>query len=151
MQVFLIESISKVGNAGEIVQVRDGYGRNFLLPRKLAVPVTEGTQKQVEEQRKMFTLASLRQEKQAAQLKEKIEQQVVQIPVRAGKDQKIFGSVTTQLIQKQLKEQGIRLDRKKIVLEQSIHQLGEYTVPVKLSSKVEAHIRIQVVQAVKAQ
>ncbi len=147
MRVFLVESVNKLGKAGDLVQVRDGYGRNFLIPRKLAIPVNSGTQKQVDEQKKHLTVSIERQEKRAIDLKEKLEQMIVKIAVQAGKDDKIFGAVTNQMIQKQLKDAGVILDRKKISLDNPIHKLGEYTVPAKLSSKTEATIRIKVVKA----
>lgn len=147
MQVFLLQNVSKLGNSGELVNVRDGYARNFLIPRKLAVSVTEGTQKQIDEQKKHVSLAVERQEKRASELKDRLEQINLHIKVQAGKDEKIFGAVTNQTIQNSLKEQGISLDRKKIHLEAPIHKLGSYTIPVKLSTKVEASIKIKVVKS----
>ena len=147
MQVFLLQNINKLGKSGDLVNVKDGYGRNFLIPRKLAVSVTEGTQRQIEVQKKQVTLVAERQEKRALELKDKIEQISISIPVQAGKDEKIFGSGTSQAIQKKLKEKGISLDRKKIQLDQSIHKLGQYSIPVKITSKVDGVIKLTVVKA----
>lgn len=147
MQIFLLQNVGKVGNSGELVNVRDGYARNFLLPRKLAVPVTEGTQKQIDEQKKHVGLVVERQEKKASELKDRLEQIDLLIKVRAGKDEKIFGAVTNQTIQNSLKEHGVSLDRKKIHLDEPIHKLGSYTIPIKLSTKMEASIRVKVVKS----
>ena len=147
MQVFLLQNVAKLGKSGEQVNVRDGYARNFLIPRDLAVPVTKGTQNQIDEQKKHLNLAVERAEKRALEIKEKLEQINLSISMQSGKNEKVFGAITSQAISKQLKEHGISLDRKKIFLEESIQKLGSYTVPVKLSSKVEASIKLTVVKA----
>jgi len=147
MRIFLLQNVNKLGNSGELVSVRDGYARNFLIPRSLAIPVTKGTQNQVDEQRKHLTLAIQRDEKRAQELKDKIEQLVLEIKVQAGKDEKIFGAVTNRMIQQGLKDQGVLLDKKKIIIEKPIHKLGSHAVPVKLSTKIEASIKIKVVKS----
>ncbi|MBI4972040.1 MAG: 50S ribosomal protein L9 [Candidatus Omnitrophica bacterium] len=147
MQVFLLQSVAKLGKPGELVNVRDGYGRNFLIPKKLAVPVTKGTQKQIDEQKKHLTLAVQREEKRALEIKDKLDQLDLSISMQSGKDEKVFGAVTNHAISKLLKEHGVSLDRKKIILEEPIHKLGSYTIPVKLTSKVDANIKLKVVKA----
>lgn len=148
MEVFLTQQVEKLGKAGERVRVRDGFARNFLIPKKWAVSVTEGAQKQVEEQKKHLLLGLSRQEKRAQELKEKLENIHLTIPVQAGKDEKIFGSVTNQTIEKALKEQGISLNRRWIHLDEPIHKLGSYTLPVKLGAKIDASLKLTVVKLV---
>ena len=147
MKLFLLESVAKVGKAGELVTVKDGYGRNFLIPRRLAVTATDGTEKQIEEQKKRLSVSLSRQEERAKELRDKIEALHLKIGVQAGKQGKIFGSVTNQAIQKQLKEQGITVDRRSILLENPIHELGQFNISIRLSSAVEAVLKLQIVKS----
>ena len=147
MQVFLLENVSKLGKAGDVVDVRDGYGRNFLFPKKLAVTVTSGTEKQMESQKQALTLSLARKEKKAVELKEKIEALNLSLAVKAGKDGKIFGSITTLMVQKGLKDLGVIVDRKSIEIPESIRGIGHYTVLVKLSATVRASLKLNIVKS----
>ncbi len=147
MEVLLAQKVEKLGKEGDVVKVKDGYARNYLLPKKLALAITKGTRKQVDEQRKHLVLSLERQEKKAKEIKVKIESTSLTIKVKAGENNKIFGSVTNLLIQKELVEQGIKIDKKKIFVEEPIQSLGSYEIPVKLTADIEAILQVAVVKS----
>jgi len=147
MQVFLTEKINKIGKEGDLVKVKDGFARNFLFPKKLAVPVTRGSQSKVEEQKKNILISLERSEKKGAILKDKIEKAPLTISVKAGEGKKIFGSVTNQVIQKELVNNGIKIDRKKIILEKPLQELGDYDILIKLTPNIEATLKLSIANA----
>lgn len=146
MKVILRENVESLGAAGDIINVKAGYARNFLVPKKIAVPATPAYLKQYEEERRREK-AQLQKDKRAA---EKLAQQLEKVSVTAyvsvGEDDKIFGSVTSQNISDLLKEQGYAIDRRKIQLDEPFRALGLYEVPVKLHSDVEVKIKVWVVK-----
>lgn len=146
MKVILQEDVDKLGEAGEIVDVKPGYGRNYLIPQQKAVMATEGAMKQLEMMKeKAARRAELTVEK-AKDLAERLERTSVTIPVQVGEDEKIHGTVTTQDIADALAERDIEIDRKKITIDQDINTLGEYTATVNLISELKPQIKVWVVK-----
>lgn len=146
MKLILKEDMGKLGEAGDVVEVKNGYARNFLLPQGLAEVSTpekiEMMQKEKEKKR-----AEL--EKMGAQIQmlaEKLEHTSCTVTVKSGEDDKLFGTVTNADIAKKLKEEGIVVDKKSIVLEEPIKKLGIYSVSVKLSSDITATFKLWVVK-----
>ncbi len=146
MKVILRKDIEKLGNAGDIVTVKDGYARNYLLPRGLAVPATPGNLRAIEEEKKLAELRANREKRAAEKLAEKLNSVSVTATVSVGEEDKIFGAVTTQMIADLLKEKGYDIDRRKIHLEEPIKALGIYDVPIKLHPEVEAKVKVWVVR-----
>jgi len=146
MKVILRENVEALGVAGEIVEVKKGYARNYLVPKKMAVPATQAHLKQYEEERRREK-KHLEKEKRAAEnLAQQLEKVSVTAYVVVGEDDKIFGSVTSQNISDLLKEQGFDIDRRKIQLDEPYRALGLYEVPIKLHSDVEVKIKVWVVK-----
>ena len=146
MKVILQEDVDKLGDAGEIVEVKPGYGRNYLIPQQKAVMATEGAMKQLELMKeKAARRAELTVEK-AKDLADRLERTSVTIPVPVGEDDKIHGTVTTQDIADALAERDIEVDRKKITIDQDISTLGEYTATVNLISELNPKVKVWVVK-----
>jgi len=145
MKVILKADVESLGGMGELVDVRGGYGRNFLLPRNLAVVANSGQQKRLEhekrllEKRKSLLLAEINA------LAKKINKLVVKIEKQVGENNRIFGTVTTAEIYTAVKEQGLDIPRKQIVIEGDIKEIGDYKALVRLHSEVTATIKIVVV------
>jgi len=145
MEVILKESIESLGNAGDIVRVKPGFARNFLLPKGKAIIADKKNIKALERQRsKILELAAKRKEEHEA-LRVKLEELAIEIPVRVGEEDKLYGSVTNQDIAKAIEEKGYEIDRKKIVLDEPIKSLGAHEVKVKISPEVTATITVNVV------
>ncbi len=150
MEVILKEDILNLGKMGEVVRVRDGYARNYLLPRGLVLIADKKTLKTFEHQKRVVESQKDRVVKQAQILADKLAQISLTIPVKAGEEGKLFGSVTNIDIEKALKAKGFDVDRRKIQLTQPIKVLGDYEVPVRFTSDVTANIKVSVVsQAAK--
>ena len=149
MEVILIQDVANLGYKNDIVKVRDGYGRNYLLPNKLAIIANESNRKQLAENLKQqaHKLAKLLADAQA--LAEKLAAIVITVPVKANEDGKIFGTVTTQQIADALKAQEIEVDKKVITVE-PIKQVGEYEATARLHREVKAAIKINVVAEAEA-
>ena len=149
MEVILIQDVANLGYKNDIVKVRDGYGRNYLLPNKLAIIANESNRKQLAENLKQqaHKLAKLLADAQA--LAEKLATIVITVPVKANEDGKIFGTVTTQQIADALKAQEIDVDKKVITVE-PIKQVGEYEATARLHREVKATIKINVVAEAEA-
>jgi large subunit ribosomal protein L9 len=145
MQVILREDVDNVGKMGELVTVRDGFGRNYLLPRGLAVVATGRNVRRLEHEKKLIEQQDLRHHKDAQALKEKVEALSLTIAKNTGEDDRLFGSVTNREIAEALREQGLEIDRKQVVLEQPIKALGVYTVEVRLAREVSASVKVWVV------
>lgn len=147
MQVILKQDVDKLGLAGEIVQVKDGFGRNFLIPTGKAVLATKGARKAIDQQLKKEMeqrVASLDQSKEIA---EQLKGTNVTIAVKAGEEGKIFGTVTNAQIAEALKDKGFDLDRRKIQIDEDVKQLGEYTATINLHEEVKASLTFWVVKA----
>jgi len=147
MKVVLIEDIPKLGKTGELVQVKDGYARNYLLPKKLAIQANLQNIKSLEHQKTLLRQKQNRIKRDAEKLAQKIEKTSCTISKPAGEEDKLFGSVTSLDIEKSLKEEGIKIERKKILLEEPIKTLGIYKVPIRLHPEVTANVKIWVVKA----
>ncbi len=145
MQVILREDVDNLGRAGDLVNVADGYGRNFLIPKGLAVLATSRNKRQLEHEKKVIEQHTAKQLKSAEEVKAKLEQLSLTIAKQAGEEGKLFGSVTTKEIAEGLKEEGLEVDRKKIRLEEPIKSLGVYTVEIRLTRDILAALKVWVV------
>jgi large subunit ribosomal protein L9 len=145
MEVILKEDILNLGKMGEVVRVRDGYARNYLLPRGLVLIADKKTLKTFEHQKRVVESQKDRVVKQAQILADKVAQISLTMPVKAGEEGKLFGSVTNIDIEKALKAKGFDVDRRKIQLAQPIKVLGDYEVPVRFTSDVTANVKVSVV------
>ncbi len=145
VEVILTEDISTLGHAGEVVRVRPGYARNYLLPQGKAMLATKGRVRELEHKRRVIE-EKIRKEIGGHELVAKrLEQTELEFQVLAGEEGKLFGSITNADIAGRLGEQGIQLDRRKIELSEPIKQLGEYKVTLKLHREVRTQIRVKVV------
>lgn len=146
MEVILTENVEKVGRKGDVVRVRDGYGRNFLLARRLAVPATRANQEFVEEQRERARVRREKEKAEATTLADKVSQVKLSIEAPAGETEKLFGSVTAEDICEALKRKGHDFDRRQIVLKEPIRSLGSHSVTVEVYPQVKASITVDVVR-----
>jgi len=147
MKVILIADEPSLGKAGEIVQVKDGFARNYLIPKKKALPATPDNLSRLEQMRKQLEASKAKARQAAETLSAKLEKMDLVFRRQAAGTEKLFGSVTSMDIEKALKEKGIEVDRKRIQLPEPIKQLGEFTVPVKLHPEVTANLRVRVIRA----
>jgi len=145
MEVILREHVEHLGNRGEVVKVADGYARNYLLPRKLALLVTDGNKKQIEREKVKFDLKEAEERKIAEAMAERIATVEVEIARKVGETQALYGSVTSADIAEALAAKGFDIDRRKLQLAEPIKQLGEVQVPVKLHRDVTAQVKVKVV------
>jgi len=145
MEVILREDIEKLGSREQIVKVADGYARNFLLPRRLAVVATEANKKIVEQERQAHLRREAKEKAAAEELAKMMAGVVLTIAQKAGEQEQLFGSVTAKDIAEALAQQGYQVDRRKVHLEDPIKQLGEYKVPIRLHREVTVEITVQVV------
>ena len=146
MKVILIEDVQKLGAMGEIIQVKNGYARNFLFPRKLAKPATDSNLKIIEGIKRKKVTALAKEKKLAEELRDKILLVSCTIATEAGEDDKLFGSVTAQDVALAFKEEGFSIDKRKIILEEPIKKLGVYHVTVKLHPEVTGEVKVWVVK-----
>ena len=147
MEIILVQDVDKLGKAGDRLKVRDGYSRNYLLPRRLAVPVTEGGLKFLEAKKKRAEELRSQEKEQAAKLAERMEQWSCVLKAKVGTEGKLFGSITRQDIHTALQKQGFEIDKRKIDLVEPIHQVGEYQIKIRLHSEVEVQLKVIVTQA----
>ena len=146
MEVILREDVDKLGNRGQIVKVADGYARNFLLPKRLAVRATEANKKIVEQERQAHLRREAKEKAGAEELAGIMAGASVTIAQKAGEQDQLFGSVTTKDIADALERQNFHIDRRKLQLDQPIKQLGEYKVPVRLHRDVTIELTVHVVR-----
>jgi large subunit ribosomal protein L9 len=146
MKVILRKDIETLGNIGDIVDVKEGYARNFLIPRKIAYTALSGNLRALEDEKKSIARKSEKELNAAENVSTKLEKVSVTIPVQVGEEDKIFGSVTTQMIADALKEKDFDIDKRKIEIEESIKTLGIYNVNIKLHSNINASIKVWVVR-----
>jgi len=145
MEVILREHVDNLGKRGEIVKVADGYARNYLLPRKLALLATDGNRKQIEREREKFDAREAEEKKAAEALAARVANLEIEIARRVGESDVLFGSVTTADIAEALAAKGFEADRRKLQLAEPIKKLGEYDIPLRLSREVVAHIKVRVI------
>jgi large subunit ribosomal protein L9 len=145
MEVILKEDIANVGKIGEVVRVRDGYARNYLLPRGLVMVANKKNLKTFEHQKKIVGDQKQKIMRQAQVVGEQLGGVAVSIAVRAGEEGRLFGSVTNIHIEKALKAKGLNVDRRKIQLQEPIKTLGDFDVPVRLTADLTVPIKVSVV------
>ena len=146
MKVILKDDIEKLGKCGEVVKVRDGFGRNFLIPRNMAIPATRGNLKSIREITLQKDLRDRKRRREAEQLKGALEKISCTAEVLVGEEDRVFGSVTAQNIADLLAKQGFMVDRRNIMLEEPIKALGVYTVPIKIEREIVANLKMWVVK-----
>ena len=146
MKLILREDVEKLGDSGEIVEVKAGYGRNYLIPQGKAMMATEGAMKQLERMKEKAERRAELTIENAQEMAGRLETTSVTIPVSVGEDERIHGSVTTQDIAEALEEREISVDKRKISLDQDIKTLGEYTATVSLIGEIQPQIKVWVVK-----
>ncbi|MCA2968357.1 MAG: 50S ribosomal protein L9 [Acidobacteriaceae bacterium] len=142
MEVILREDIEKLGTRGQLVNVAPGFARNFLLPKRLAVPATDANKKIVEQERQAALRREAVEAADAQELAKLLEPVTIEISMKAGENDHLFGSVTAKDIADQLEVRNFHIDRKKIVLADPIKTLGEFAVPVKLHKQVTTSVKV---------
>jgi large subunit ribosomal protein L9 len=145
MQIILTQDVPNLGSAGDLVTVRPGYGRNYLVPRGLAVTATVHNKNQLEHERRAIEKRVVKERAAATDLATRLNGMTLQFERRVGEDEKLFGSVSNRDIAEQLKRAGIELDHRVIALDQPIKALGKYETPVRLSAGVTATLKFWVV------
>ena len=146
MEVILREHVDNLGRRGEIVKVAAGYARNYLLPRKLALPVTEGNKKHVERERKIMEMREAEEKGQAEVMSSRLALIEISIARRVGETDQLYGSVTAVDIADFLKSKGFEIDRRKLILPEPIKTLGDHKVPLKLHREVTVPLVVKVVK-----
>ncbi len=144
MLIILRQDIEKVGKAGEIIKVKDGFARNYLIPNNLAFPATDAYMNRYKEGTKSKRYKEVQVKKSEEFLKKMLDEKTVVIKMKVGEENRLFGSVTSQNIADELKKSGIELDRKKIHLEENIKHLGDYKIPYKSQSGLDILITVKV-------
>ncbi|HKJ80910.1 MAG TPA: 50S ribosomal protein L9 [Ignavibacteriaceae bacterium] len=146
MKVILRQNAEGLGQVGDVVDVKDGYARNYLIPRKIAYTALKGNIRALDEEKKTLSKKREQELSAAEALAAELEKVSVTIPVQVGEEDKIFGTVTTQMISDALKEKGHELDKRKIEIDEPIKALGIYGVSIKLHPNVNAKIKVWVVR-----
>ncbi len=146
MKVILRKEHEKLGNIGDVVDVKDGYARNYLFPRNIAFPATKGAVAVLEEEKKQAERRLSKELKSSEKIAAELEKVSITIQMKVGEDEKLFGSVTSQMIADSLKEKGFNLDKRIIDLEEPIKALGIYNVNVKLHQNVTGKVKVWVVR-----
>ena len=144
MEVILKEDVQKLGNRGDVVKVADGYGRNYLLPGKLAIEATAANKAVIEQMKASAVRKSAKEKAQSEELARTLSQVELTFERKVGENDHLFGSVTSGDIAQQLEAKGYTVDRRKIALEDPLKQLGEFHVPVKLHRDVTAHVKVTI-------
>jgi large subunit ribosomal protein L9 len=144
MEVILKEDVANLGLRGEVVKVADGYGRNFLLPRKLAMQATAANKAVIEQMKSSAARRSATEKTQAEELVTRLEPVVLSFTRKSGEQGHLFGSVTSADIAAELATQGFEVDRRKIQLGESLKSVGEFTVAIRLHREVTAHVKVKV-------
>ena len=145
MKVILRQNFEQLGQLGDIVEVKDGYARNYLIPKKIAYPATAGYLKTLEEEKKQLARRQQKELRTAENLATELGKVSLTIPMKVGEEGKLFGAVTAQMIADHLSEKGFQVDKRKIILEDQIKSEGVYDVEVKLHSSVTAKVKVWVV------
>lgn len=147
MKVILTETIDRLGKIGDVVTVKDGYARNFLIPNNKAKPATPGNVKSLDALKKKQAAIETKKIEDAKALADKMSGLSVTISAAAGEEEKLFGSVTAEMIATSLESEGYKIDKKDIILDEPIKKLGAYQVTVKILPEVKANLRVWVVKA----
>jgi large subunit ribosomal protein L9 len=149
MEVILREHVENLGRRGEVVKVAAGYARNYLLPRKLALAVTEANKRQIERERAAAEARDIEEKSQAEAFGQRLSQTEVEIARRVGENDTLYGSVTTSDIAQALAAKGFEVEKRRIHLPEALKALGEVTVPIKVHREVTAQVRVKVVPETK--
>ncbi|HEY8492508.1 MAG TPA: 50S ribosomal protein L9 [Myxococcota bacterium] len=147
VQVILSEDVPNLGEAGDVVSVKPGYARNYLLPQGKAIAATEASVKQLEHQKRVIAEKVARERKRLEGERARFEGQVIEITAQAGEEGRLFGSVTAAMIADALAERGLEVDRRRIALAEPIKEVGEHAVVIKLHRDIQATITVKVVAA----
>lgn len=145
MEVILREHIDNLGRRGDVVKVANGYARNYLLPRKLALAVTDSNRRQIDRERQVAEVREAEEKGQAEALAARLEQVDIEIARRVGESQTLYGSVTSADIAEALHARGFDIDRRKIGLPDPLKSIGDVTVPLKIHREVTAQLKVRVV------
>ena len=146
MKVILRDDIKDLGECGEVVEVKGGYARNYLIPKNLAIQATSGHLKSIKEIKKQKGFRDNKKKREADRIKDKLEKLSITADVNVGEEDKVFGSVTTSTIANLLKQQGFEIDKRLIMLDEPIKALGIYTIQIKLEKDVIANVKLWVVK-----
>jgi large subunit ribosomal protein L9 len=144
MKVILLKDVDNLGEEGDVVSVKDGYGRNFLIPQGLALMATPGVQRARQEELRQASRKRLKEKENAEALAAELADTELLVMARVGEENRIFGTVTSQQVAVMLAERGIDVDRRKIELDEDIRMIGVYTASVRLHSDVTAKVKIRV-------
>ncbi|HZR31000.1 MAG TPA: 50S ribosomal protein L9 [Terriglobales bacterium] len=144
MEVILKEDVGKLGSRGDVVKVAEGYGRNYLLPRKLAIEASTANKAVIEQMKAAALRRSAREKGEAEALSKQFDDLSVTFRRRSGEHEQLFGSVTSADIAAELEKRGFNLDRRKIQLHEPLKAIGEFSIPVKLHKEVTAHLKVVV-------
>lgn len=147
MKIILLSEVKSLGNAGDVLDVADGYARNYLLPKNLAVKATKGNLLRVEQIKATLASREEKRKKNLTTLASSLDGLSVDIPVQVGEDDRVFGAVTQHMIAEALRSKGFNIERKAVQLEEPIKQLGVYNVEIRLHTDVRPQIRVWVVSA----
>ena len=146
MKVILRQDFEQLGHVGDVVEVKDGYARNYLIPRKIAYQATESNVRQLEEEKKQHGRHLEKEKRTSEKLAAEIEKVSITIQMKVGEEDKLFGSVTSQMVADSLKEKGFTIDKRQIELEDAIKALGIYNVGIKLPGGVNGKVKVWVVR-----
>lgn len=146
MKIILRKDTESLGKAGDVVVVKDGYARNYLIPRGIAFEATNGNLRQVEEEKRQQQRRLEKERKNAETLATQLEKLSITIKMKVGEEEKLFGSVTAQMISEALEAKGITLDKRHIELEEPLKTLGIFEVPVKLAGGITSKIKVWIVR-----
>jgi large subunit ribosomal protein L9 len=145
MEVILKEDVTNLGNRGDVVKVADGFGRNYLLPQKLALEATTANKAVIVQMKASAVRKSAKEKSEAQELVAQLDALALSFSRKTGENDHLFGSVTSADIAQQLESKGFNIDRRKISLQEPLKSLGEFLVPVKLHREVTAHVKVSVV------
>ncbi len=145
MEVILRDHIDNLGRRGDIVKVAEGYARNYLLPRKLALVVTEANKKQIEREKKVAEVRDAEERTAAEALAQRLAAREIEIARRVGEQDTLYGSVTSADVAHALQAKGFDIDKRKVHLPDPLKALGEFTVPVKIHREVTAQVKVKVI------
>ena len=145
MEVILREHVDNLGRRGDVVKVAEGYARNYLLPRKLALAVTEANKRQIDRERKAAEVRDAEEKQQADAVAQRLTETEIEIGRRVGENDTLYGSVTTADIAHALEAKGFSVEKRKIVLAEPLKAPGEFTVPVRIHRDVTAQVKVKVV------
>ena len=147
VKLILREDVASLGNAGEVVSVKPGFARNYLLPQGKAIPATDANVSELEHHKRVVLERVTRERRVFEAQRDRLQAQLLQFTAQAGEEGKLFGSVTASQIAEELAAKGIEIDRRKIQLEEPIREVGEHTVSIRLHREIVANVKVKVTAA----